>query len=42
VVSYLGNNVVVRAGETMEFEMGRGIAVVTSLGYKPVKVELIQ
>jgi hypothetical protein len=41
-ISYLGKDIVLKAGETLEIESGRDIAIVTSLGYKPVELQLNQ
>ena len=39
-ISYLGQDIVLKRDETLEIEPHRDIAVVTSLGHKPVELEL--
>ncbi len=41
-VSHLGKDTVLARGDIMEIEPARDIAIVTSLAYKPVELELMR
>jgi hypothetical protein len=39
-ISYMGKDIVLKTGDTLKLEPSRDIAILTSLGHKPVELEL--